>query len=175
MEGHALRTSLSLGGLGSITMILLCLGGMKRSCSLLISWETSPRPLTSLQSLTLFLESVQDAAETGKEPVEFTIKFAPRRPPVQVLLNLAQKCDKIKPKLRFRNIKAWPKSTEVSGSTQADISGMMRQGLDHMLLELVTEYSIYVSSCLFIYHFFCALLCGRMMTTSPELGDYTAW
>lgn len=94
---------------------------------------------------------------------------------MQVLLNLAQECGKIKPKLRFRNIKARPKSTEVSGNTQADISGMMRQGLDHMLLKLVTEYSIYLSSCLFIYHFFCALLCGRMMTTSPELGDYTAW
>lgn len=166
MEGNAVRTSLSLGGLWSITIILLCLSGMKRSRSLLISWGTS------LRSLTLFLESVQDAAETGKEPVEFTVKFAPRRPPVQVLLNLAQECGKIKPKLCFRNIKAWSKSAEVSGNTHADISWMMRH---HMLLELITEYSIYLSSCLFIYHSFCAFLCGRMMTSNPELGSYTAW
>lgn len=129
-------------------------------------------------SLTLILEileSAQDARETGKEPVEFTIKFAPRRPSVQVLLNLAQECSKIKPKLCFRNIEARSKSGGVSGNTQTDISGMMGQSLHHVLLELITEYSIYLSSCLFIYYFFFSLLCGRMMTTHPELSDYTAW
>lgn len=113
--------------------------------------------------------------ETGKEPVEFPIKFATRRPSVQVLLNLAQECGKIKPKLCFRKIKALSKSNRISVNIQTDTSGMMRQGLDHVLLELISEYPIYLSSCLFIYHFFFALLYGRMVTSNPELSCYTAW
>lgn len=171
MEGNALRASLSLGGFGGVTMVLLCLGGMKRSYSLLISWEMSLKCVL----INLIPWKCSRPRETGKEPVEFTIKFAPRRPSVQILLNLAQECGKIKPKLCFRNIKAWSKSDGISVNTQTDISGMMRQGLDHVLLELIAEYSIYLSSCLFIYHFFFALLYGRMMTSNPELSSYTVW
>lgn len=167
MEGNAVRTSLSLGGFGSIKMLLLFLGGM-------LFLVNKLRNITEMCDCYLIPWKRSRAAETGKEPVECTIKFAPRRPSVQVPLNLAQECGKIKPKLHFSNIKAWSKSDGVSGITQTDTGGMMRQGLDHKLFELIAEYSIYLSF-LFLYHFFCAFLYGRRMTPSPELSSYTAW